>query len=195
MTGSEGVNGLAASLGDLQVVASPSMPSREKEVDWPGNVDDADADADDDIWDDAAILDRDGAHRKNQFVKMGYRDGIVEGQKDAAQEGFNIGFKQSVHVGYKWGLVRGITSALDSLPDSLKEKLLLDDQRRGNLKDLHSSVQEISSDGALQLFHKSIVKDNRPPEENRLQTIQNDFLLLLRECPDVQVPEELTRVP
>uniref|UniRef100_A0ACD5WK88 Uncharacterized protein n=1 Tax=Avena sativa TaxID=4498 RepID=A0ACD5WK88_AVESA len=158
-----------------------------------GNVDDADDD--DDIWDDAAILDRDGAHRKNQFVKMGYRDGIVEGQKDAAQEGFNIGFKQSVHVGYKWGLVRGITSALDSLPDSLKEKLLLDDQRRGKLKDLHNSVQEISSDGALQLFHKSIVQDNRPPEENRLQTIQNDLLLLLRECPDVQVPEELRRAP
>jgi hypothetical protein len=40
---------------------------------------------------------------------MGYRDGITEGQKDAAQEGFNIGFGQSVHVGYKWGLVRGIT--------------------------------------------------------------------------------------
>uniref|UniRef100_A0ACD5XDE9 Uncharacterized protein n=1 Tax=Avena sativa TaxID=4498 RepID=A0ACD5XDE9_AVESA len=169
-----------------------------------GNVDaaaddddiwDAAAADDDDIWDDAAILDRDGAHRKNQFVKMGYRDGIVEGQKDAAQEGFNIGFKQSVHVGYKWGLVRGITSALDSLPDSLKEKLLLDDQRRGKLKDLHNSVQEISSDRALQLFHKSIVQDNRPPEENRLQTIQNDLLMLLRECPDVQVPEELTRVP
>jgi len=192
MTGCEGVKSLAASLEDLQVEASPSSPSREKEVDWPGNVDDA-AD-DDDIWDDAAILDRDGAHRKNQFVKMGYRDGIVEGQKDAAQEGFNIGFKQSVHVGYKWGLVRGITSALDSLPDSLKEKLLLDDQRRGKLKDLHSSVQEISSDSALQLFHRSIVQDNRPPEENRLQTIQNDLLLLLRECPDVQVPEELTRV-
>jgi hypothetical protein len=40
---------------------------------------------------------------------MGYRDGITEGQKDAAQEGFNVGFRHSVHVGYKWGFVRGIT--------------------------------------------------------------------------------------
>ncbi|KAK1620991.1 hypothetical protein QYE76_026508 [Lolium multiflorum] len=98
MNGSEDVKGLAASLGDLQVGASPSSPSREKEIDWLGNGDDASSD--DGVWDDAAILDRDWAHRKNQFVKMGYRDGITEGQKDAAQEGLNIGFSQSVHVGY-----------------------------------------------------------------------------------------------
>uniref|UniRef100_A0A0A9AI04 Essential protein Yae1 N-terminal domain-containing protein n=1 Tax=Arundo donax TaxID=35708 RepID=A0A0A9AI04_ARUDO len=40
---------------------------------------------------------------------MGYRDGIIQGQKDSAQEGFNVGFWYSVHVGYKWGLVRGVT--------------------------------------------------------------------------------------
>ncbi|XP_047059748.1 uncharacterized protein LOC124666456 [Lolium rigidum] len=193
INGSEDVKGLAASLGELQVEASPSSPSREKEIDWLGNGDDAATD--DDVWDDSAILDRDWAHRKNQFVKMGYRDGITEGQKDAAQEGFNIGFGQSVHVGYKWGLVRGITSALDSLPDSLKEKLLLDGRRKGKLEDLHKSVQGISSEGALRLFHESILQDNPPPEENRLQTVPNDLLLLLNECPDVQVPEELTRVP
>ena len=102
-----------------------------------GNGDDAAAD--DDLWDDASdseghssVLDREWTHRQSQFLKvcndfdfhdirehlkvrlllslqMGYRDGITEGQKDAAQEGFNIGFSQSVHVGYKWGLVRGIT--------------------------------------------------------------------------------------
>jgi hypothetical protein len=87
------------------------------------------------------------------------------------------------------------SSALDSLPDRLKEKLLVDDQLRGKLKDLHNSVQQISADGALQMFHESIVQDSRPPEESRLQIIQNDLLLLLRECPDVQVPEELRRVP
>ena len=87
------------------------------------------------------------------------------------------------------------SSALDSLPDSLKEKLLLDDQSRGKLNDLHNSVQQISAEGALQLFHKTILQDNRPPEESRLQTIQNDLVLLLHECPDVQVPGELTRVP
>jgi hypothetical protein len=36
MTGSEDVKGLAVSLGELQVEASPSSPSREKEVDWLG---------------------------------------------------------------------------------------------------------------------------------------------------------------
>lgn len=190
MTGSEDVKGLATSLGELHVEASPS---REEETDWHGNG--VDAAADDDIWGKEDIFDREWAHREKQFLKMGYRDGIVEGQKDAAQEGFNIGSGQSVHVGYKWGLVRGITSALDSLPDSLKEKLLIDDQRRGKLKDLHNSVHQISANGALQLFHESILQDNRLPEESRLQTIPNDLLLLLRECPDVQVPEELTRVP
>jgi hypothetical protein len=36
MTGSEDVKGLAVSLGELQVEASSSSPSREKEVDWFG---------------------------------------------------------------------------------------------------------------------------------------------------------------
>ncbi|CAM0885162.1 unnamed protein product [Alopecurus aequalis] len=197
MTGSEDVKGLAASLGELHVEASPS---REENIDVHGNGDGTAAD--DDFYGDASyseehdsVLDRDWNHRKDQFVKMGYRDGITEGQKDAAQEGFKVGFGQSVHVGYKWGLVRGITSALDSLPNSLKEKVLLDGQRRGKLKDLHSSVQQISADGALQLFHESILQGNRPPEESRLQSIPNDLLLLLHECPDVQIPKGLTQVP
>ena len=84
---------------------------------------------------------------------------------------------------------------MDSLPNSLKEKLLLDDQRRGELKELHNSVQEISAEGALQLFHESSLQDNRPPEESRLQTIRNDLLLLLHDCPNVQVRKELSRVP
>lgn len=40
---------------------------------------------------------------------MGYRDGITAGKEASAQEGFNFGFRQSMHVGYRWGLVRGIT--------------------------------------------------------------------------------------
>ncbi|VAH98953.1 unnamed protein product [Triticum turgidum subsp. durum] len=127
---------------------------------------------------------------------MGYRDGITEGQKDVAQEGFNLGHRQSAHVGYKWGLVRGITSsALASLHDSLKEKLMRDAQRRGKLEDLHNFVLEISAQGALQLFHESTLQDNRRPEESMLQTITKDLLLLLHECPDVHVSEELKRVP
>jgi hypothetical protein len=36
MTGSEDVKGLAVSLEELQVEASSSPPSRDKEVDWHG---------------------------------------------------------------------------------------------------------------------------------------------------------------
>lgn len=43
---------------------------------------------------------------------MGYRDGITQGQKDSAQEGFNAGFRQSVNAGYKWGLVRGVARCI-----------------------------------------------------------------------------------
>ncbi|RCV05432.1 hypothetical protein SETIT_1G083600v2 [Setaria italica] len=96
-------------------------------------------------------FDREWIHRQNQFHKMGYRDGITEGQKDSAQEGFHVGFRQSVNVGYKWGLVRGVTSALASLPDSLKEKL--------------SSVQEISADDA-KMFHESICQSSHPSEKS-----------------------------
>lgn len=128
---------------------------------------------------------------QEQLHKMGYREGISEGRKDAAQEGFNLGHRQSAPEGYKWGLVRGITSALASLPDSLKEKLLLDAQHRWKLDDLRNSVQEIPPEAALRMFHESIIQDR----ESRLQTIPNDLLLLLRECPDVQVPEELKRAP
>ncbi|KQK01359.1 uncharacterized protein YAE1 isoform X2 [Brachypodium distachyon] len=200
--------GLAASLGELRVEAAPL---RDSEVASHGNGADI-VDDDDDIWDDAgpdspgrgSILDREWAYRQNQFRKMGYRDGITEGQKDAAQEGFNIGFRESVHVGYKWGLLRGITSALASLPDNSKEKLLPNDQCRGRLQDLHNSIQEISSDNALQMFHKSTLDNNHPLEEphikseeveavdsSRLETLPKDLLLLLHECPNIKVQEEM----
>ena len=41
--------------------------------------------------------------------QAGYREGISSGRNDAAQEGFNHGFKDSVMIGYKWGIVRGVT--------------------------------------------------------------------------------------
>lgn len=39
---------------------------------------------------------------------MGYRDGLIAGKEASSREGFNIGFKQSVLVGYNWGLVRAV---------------------------------------------------------------------------------------
>uniref|UniRef100_A0A0E0KQN5 Essential protein Yae1 N-terminal domain-containing protein n=1 Tax=Oryza punctata TaxID=4537 RepID=A0A0E0KQN5_ORYPU len=202
MAGSEDLSGLAASLGELHVESSAS---KDSEISQPGN-----AIADDDIWEDASdspghgsTLDREWTHRQNQFHKMGYRDGIAEGQKDIAQEGFNVGFGQSVHVGYKWGLVRGITSALASLPDNLKEKMFPNIQCRGQLQDLNNSVQEISAEDALQMFHESILQSSHSSEEphatlkkatesSRLQSLSKDLVILLRECPDVKVSEELT---
>ncbi|XP_052133891.1 uncharacterized protein LOC127752527 [Oryza glaberrima] len=206
MAGSEDLSGLAASLGELHVESSAS---KDSEISQPGNSVDDDAIADDNVWDDVSdspghgsTLDREWVHRQNQFHKMGYRDGIAEGQKDIAQEGFNVGFGQSVHVGYKWGLVRGITSALASLPDSLKEKLLPNVQCRGQLQELNNSVQEISAEDALQMFHESILQSSHSSEEpdatlkratdsSRLQSLSKDLVILLHECPDVKVSEEL----
>uniref|UniRef100_A0A0A9D7R8 Essential protein Yae1 N-terminal domain-containing protein n=1 Tax=Arundo donax TaxID=35708 RepID=A0A0A9D7R8_ARUDO len=214
MAGPGDVEGVTASMGELRVESEASS-SRETEIALHenGDVVAAAEDNDDDIWGDASdspghesTLDREWIHRQNQFHKMGYRDGVTEGQKDSAQEGFNVGFRYSVHVGYKWGLVRGVTSALASLPDSLKEKLLYDVQRRGKLQDLHSSTQEISADDALQMFHDSIHQNNNPSGEphitlredgpadsNRLKSLSKDLVLLLHECPDIKVSEQLAR--
>ena len=167
---------------------------------------------------------------------MGYRDGITEGQKDSAQEGFNVGFRQSANVGYKWGLVRGVTryivlriyfwychslqtfplvlnflfvccpssSALASLPNNLKEKLVPDAQCRRKFLDVHTSVQEMSADDALQMFLENICESNHASddlhatstadgatESNRIKSLSNDLVLLLHECPDIKVSEEL----
>ncbi|GJM91884.1 hypothetical protein PR202_ga08303 [Eleusine coracana subsp. coracana] len=197
--------GVTASLEELRVEHELNRVNL-----GPENSDVVAAADDDDIWGDASgspgresTLDREWSHRQNQFHKMGYRDGITEGQKDSAQEGFNIGFRQSVNVGYKWGLVRGVTSALASLPDSLKEKLLPDVHHRKKIQDLNNSVHVISADDALQMFHDSIHhhQNNNLSEEtsaedgatdsNRLKTLLMDLVLLLHECPDVKVREEL----
>ncbi|CAL9153022.1 unnamed protein product, partial [Musa hybrid cultivar] len=70
---------------------------------------------------------------------MGYRDGTSAGNEASAQEGFNIGFKQSASSGYKWGIVSGITSAFVSLPDQFKEKLLKKLEDRGRFQSLYQA--------------------------------------------------------
>ncbi|CAL4952689.1 unnamed protein product [Urochloa decumbens] len=200
MAGPGDAEGVTASMGELRVEAGPS--SSGTGIAQHANGGHVAAAEDDDIWDDASDspghasnLDREWIHRQNQFHKMGYRDGITEGQKDSAQEGFNVGFSQSVNVGYKWGLVRGVTSALASLPDNLKEKLVPDAQCRRKFLDVHSCVQGISADDALQMFHESISQSNHPAdgatESNRIKSLSEDLVLLLHECPDIKVSEEL----
>ncbi|XP_065034363.1 calmodulin-like isoform X7 [Musa acuminata AAA Group] len=76
--------------------------------------------ASDDSWCDDGLLNeisdadlnREQKRRYDQFYTMGYRDGISAGKEASAQEGFNIGFKQSASSGYKWGIVRGITRSI-----------------------------------------------------------------------------------
>lgn len=41
--------------------------------------------------------------------QMGYRDGLLAGKDASVQEGFNVGFKESVFIGHRWGVVRGVT--------------------------------------------------------------------------------------
>ncbi|KAK4372373.1 hypothetical protein RND71_007757 [Anisodus tanguticus] len=48
------------------------------------------------------------SHEKN-------RDGIMAGKEASAQEGFNVGFRDSVYVGYNWGLVRVSRSTTEML--------------------------------------------------------------------------------
>ncbi|KMZ74384.1 hypothetical protein ZOSMA_12G00700 [Zostera marina] len=67
-------------------------------------------------------------HRENEkrnikFQTICYRDGLIAGKEASAQEAFNVGFKESVVVGYKFGLVRGVTSTLYGLPKHVKDKL------------------------------------------------------------------------
>jgi len=191
MAGPGDVEGVTASMGELRVEAAPS--SSETEIAQHANGRDVAAAEDDDIWDDASDspghasnLDREWIHRQNQFHKMGYRDGITEGQKDSAQEGFNV------------------TSAIASLPDNLKEKLVPDAQCRRKFLDVHTSVQEISADDALQMFIEDICQSNHASddshvtstadgatESNRIKNLSNDLVLLLHECPDIKVSEKL----
>ncbi|URD95907.1 Essential protein Yae1, N terminal [Musa troglodytarum] len=87
-------------------------------------------------------------------------DGISAGKEASGQEGFNIGFKQSASSAYKWGIVRGITSAFVSLPDQFKEKLVKKLEDRGRFQSIYKPVQEISTDDALGMSHFQPLQEN-----------------------------------
>lgn len=42
-------------------------------------------------------------------IQLGYRDGFLAGKEKSLQDGFNVGFKESVFAGQTWGHVRGVT--------------------------------------------------------------------------------------
>ncbi|KAK6234429.1 hypothetical protein QUC31_006835 [Theobroma cacao] len=114
-------------------------------------------------------LDREWQRRHDQFHTIGYRDGLIAGKEASAQEGFNIGFKQSVFAGCNWGLARGVTSALACLPDTLREKLIETQEKRDKFRGLCDSVNSLSTIDALKLFHddimsKKVVEQSEPVE-------------------------------
>lgn len=82
----------------------------------------------------------------------------MAGKEASAQEGFNVGFRDSVYVGYNWGLVRGITSALASLPDGLKERMVDIKEIQNKFQHLHESVQSRSTVDMLKVFHEYLLK-------------------------------------
>ncbi|KAK2435336.1 Essential protein Yae1, N-terminal [Trifolium repens] len=100
--------------------------------------------------------DRELQRSRDEFHTTGYREGLIAAKEASAQEGFNIGFKQSVHAGYRWGVVRGVASAFAHLPDQLKEKLVEKLEKRSEFQGLYQSVQSLSTTDALRLFHEDI---------------------------------------
>ncbi|GKU92219.1 hypothetical protein SLEP1_g5978 [Rubroshorea leprosula] len=120
--------------------------------------DEADFHTDDRSWYDSdEESDRELQRVQNQFHTMGYRDGLLAGKDASSQEGFNIGFKQSVVASYNWGLVRGITSAVACLPNGLRESLIKTQDKRTKFQELHESVQSLSTTDALKLFYEDIM--------------------------------------
>ncbi|KAK4256001.1 hypothetical protein QN277_008923 [Acacia crassicarpa] len=117
-------------------------------------------------------VDREWQRRHDQFHTLGYRDGLIAGKEASSQEGFNIGFKESVHAGYRWGLVRGVTSAFAYLPEELKEKLV-EAHKKTELQGLYESVRLMSTNDALKSFYEDFqAKETSEPSEH-IEVIQN----------------------
>ncbi|KAI3445106.1 hypothetical protein Pfo_001771 [Paulownia fortunei] len=133
----------------------------------------------------ASDMDREWQRRHNQFHTIGYRDGLIAGKEAAAQEGFNIGFKDSVFIGYNWGTVRGITSAMACFSDGLKEKLVETEETRNKFQCLHESVQSLSTTDALKLFYEDQKKRKSSDQESAKPS--STVTDLNHQSPDVSV--------
>ncbi|CAH2053152.1 unnamed protein product [Thlaspi arvense] len=103
-------------------------------------------------------MNRESEKRREHFHMSGYRDGIIAGKEAAAQQGYNVGYKESVLAGYKFGIVRGVSSALAFLPDELREKLVDERETRDKFQKLHDSVHGISTEAAMKLFYGALTR-------------------------------------
>ncbi|XP_021675241.2 uncharacterized protein LOC110661042 isoform X1 [Hevea brasiliensis] len=149
----------------LLKVESGSSPTANEQDNLVPGFDEGDLqDEDGSFWGDsdeeldkASELDREWERRRDQFHTIGYRDGLIAGKEAIAQDGFNIGFKESVLEGYNWGMVRGVTSALACLPEGLKERLIETQEKMNKFQTLNESVHSLSTMDALKLFHDDIM--------------------------------------
>ncbi|XP_021774413.1 uncharacterized protein LOC110738349 [Chenopodium quinoa] len=175
--------------------------------------------SDDGVWltdcdeetDEAFYLDREGKRRREEFYNAGYRDGLSAGKNVAAQEGFNQGFKDSVMIGNKWGIVRGVTSALAHIPNELKLKLLETEDKGKEFQNLFVAVDSIGTQDALKLFHdyiqqgksaerrniaesESSISHPTVSQQSDLESYFEKLDLLLRESPMVDLQLELNKL-
>ncbi|KAK8959660.1 hypothetical protein KSP40_PGU018521 [Platanthera guangdongensis] len=129
------------------------------------------------------------------MIPRGYRDGITAGKEASAQGGFNDGYKESVHAGYCWGLVRGISSAISSFPDQLKEKLTSNLANKDRFQVLLESTRAISSNDALQIFYRSLQQNGcgnsdvlvEDCSSSQLETHFSELNHILNNSPDIKV--------
>ncbi|KMZ58643.1 hypothetical protein ZOSMA_75G00750 [Zostera marina] len=150
-------------------------------------------------------LNRESEKRNIKFHTIGYRDGLIAGKEASAQEGFNVGFKESVVVGYKFGLVRGVTSTLSGLPKHVKDKLSGSTESITKLDSLHQTIQLISTNSALKIFHDSIllndthsknslstqVRSDDHTSNDNFESFSQDLESLLQEFPSIQLRSDV----
>ncbi|KAG7593892.1 Essential protein Yae1 N-terminal [Arabidopsis thaliana x Arabidopsis arenosa] len=120
------------------------------------NLDDPFYGSSDEDYSETRVLDNENKLRRVKFESAGYREGIVAGKEAIAQEGYNFGYKESVLDGYKFGIVRGVSSALAFLPDELREKLIDEQETREKFQKLHSSVHALSTEVAMKRFYETL---------------------------------------
>ncbi|MFS7973637.1 putative essential protein Yae1 [Helianthus anomalus] len=151
-------------------------------------------DGEDEEWcgdDPSSDLDREWQRRKNQFHTIGYRDGLLAGKEASAQQGFNIGFKESVLVGFNLGLVRGVTGALNCLPGELSEKIIESSETRKKFHQLYESVNNLSTTDALKAFgddlSKREVKQDGQTDCSVLDSCYRQLQSLVAESPAIEV--------
>ncbi|CAN8284807.1 unnamed protein product [Cochlearia groenlandica] len=155
-------------------------------------------DSDNEESNESQVIERDSELRYNKFHSSGYRDGIIAGQEASAQLGYNVGYKESVLDGYKFGIVRGVLSAMAFLPDELKEKLSIEQETRDKFQELHTSVKAISTEVATKLFYASLMSRKRKEEEaslgsggtaktDELGSYVSELSSLLEKTPNVEV--------